>query len=106
IWVTSHYSPRKLQIDSRDLKKPGTTEAQTSGPSTLQNATSTQPATTVHLDWVLEGTHAGKKPCCQEGTYGAELASWTDTLRRPEDGIIVKKFFSAFKETKMRHNLV
>jgi len=111
IWVKSHYAPNKSQTDSRDLQgasaTAGPTPADLHGTSSSpQNTPLTQYKMTGHLEWVLEGTHTGKKPCCQEGTYGAELASWTDTLRQPEDVVLIKTFFSAFKETRLEEILV
>lgn len=57
------------------------------------------------LDWVIEGTHLGKRPCCQEGTSGAQFASWVTALIDPDDLIVTKTYYSAFKESELQARL-
>jgi nicotinamidase-related amidase len=110
IWVQSHYA---LNIPQKRLQEPEEI-APTEEPipdihgisSSLESSMSMQPVREGNLDWVVEGTHTGKKPCCREGTYGAELVSWSDSLRHSNDTIVTKTFFSAFKESSLEEILV
>ncbi|KIM30564.1 hypothetical protein M408DRAFT_328121 [Serendipita vermifera MAFF 305830] len=100
IWVKSHYAPTS-QI--------GTVVAGTNAqepPESVGNPSNAPPTTSDHLSWVIEGTHTGKKPCCQEGSFGAELVPWTKALQHSDDTILIKTFFSAFKETELEKFLV
>jgi nicotinamidase-related amidase len=107
IWVQSHYTLNVPQARSQEPKEiTPTKEPIHDISSSLESATSTQPVRDGHLDWVLEGTHTGKKPCCREGTYGAELVSWSDPLRHSNDAVVTKTFFSAFKESNLEEILV
>ena len=55
--------------------------------------------------WLVEGTHMGKKPCCQRGLFGAQLASAVPKLFRKEDTSILKHWYSSFKETALEEHL-
>ena len=114
IWVKSHYAkpskgaveepveppilPLVPQSEEETIVEPLTQHSMSSSASAMANVQ--------HLEWVIEGTHTGKKPCCQEGTFGAELVSWSDTLRHPNDLVLIKTYFSAFKETNLEQVLV
>ncbi|KAG8839644.1 hypothetical protein FRB91_011624 [Serendipita sp. 411] len=52
------------------------------------------------LRWVIEGTHIGKRPCCLEGTFGADLVPWASAMvSAEEDAVVIKTFYSAFRDT-------
>jgi nicotinamidase-related amidase len=110
IWVQSHYSLNKLQEGSQVPKGIAPTEAPIPGiqgiPPSVETEPSTQSTRGGNLDWVIEETHTGKRPCCQEGTYGAELVSWSDALRHPDDTILYKTYFSAFKGSNLEEILM
>jgi len=107
IWVQSHYTLNVPQATSQEPKEITPTEESIPDIHGIsESAMSTQPVRKGNLDWVVEGTHTGKKPCCREGTYGAELVSWSDPLRHSNDAIVTKTFFSAFKESNLEEILV
>jgi nicotinamidase-related amidase len=54
------------------------------------------------LKWVIEGTHIGKRPCCQAGTLAAEFPPWVQNLVDPEDSTLIKTYYSAFKANQLR----
>jgi nicotinamidase-related amidase len=55
--------------------------------------------------WLVEGTHMGKRACCQEGLFGAQLAPFVSKLFRKEDTSIIKHWYSSFKETTLEEHL-
>jgi len=57
------------------------------------------------LKWVIEGTHIGKRPCCQAGTLAAEFPPWVQDLVDPEDSMLIKTYYSAFKASQLRATL-
>ena len=57
------------------------------------------------LPWMVEGTHMGKKPCCQKGLFGAQLSPAVSKLFRKEDTSILKHWYSSFKETALEEHL-
>ena len=59
----------------------------------------------VDLSWLVEGTHTGKKACCQKGLSGAQLAPTVSKLFRREDTSFVKHWYSSFKETGLEEHL-
>ncbi|KAF7312131.1 hypothetical protein MIND_00225500 [Mycena indigotica] len=61
---------------------------------------STQP-----LGNLLEGTHSGKKPCCAPNTEGAEFPVEVQALQAPDDVLLTKGWYSAFKETNLEELL-
>ena len=60
-----------------------------------------------NTDWpcLVEGTHTGKKACCQKGLFGAQLAPAPSKLFRKEDTSFIKHWFSSFKETTLEEHL-
>lgn len=48
---------------------------------------------------VLTGRHAGRKACCYAGTPGAEFPQRVEDMIRDSDVVLVKTWYSAFKET-------
>jgi len=55
--------------------------------------------------WLVEGTHIGKKACCQKGLLGAQLSPAVLKLFRKEDTSILKHWYSSFKETALEEHL-
>jgi len=55
--------------------------------------------------WLIEGTHTGKKACCQKGLFGAQLAPTVSKYFRKEDASFVKHWYSSFKETTLEDHL-
>lgn len=59
-----------------------------------------------HVKWILGGTHLGKKPCCQTGQDGALIYPEITALIQPEDLMVTKTFYSAFKRTTLQEELL
>ena len=54
----------------------------------------------------LSGRHTGKKPCCYEGTAGAEFPPAVSELLDPAaDVVLTKTWYCAFKETHLEATL-
>ncbi|KAH7410656.1 Isochorismatase-like protein [Cadophora sp. MPI-SDFR-AT-0126] len=46
--------------------------------------------------WLVAATHVYHIPCCEAGTWGADIYPETLELARPDDGVVVKQGYSAF----------
>ncbi|CCA66321.1 hypothetical protein PIIN_00007 [Serendipita indica DSM 11827] len=97
IWIKSNY---RHGMPSGELESVE--------PEPSRTSHSVQPLVSIpsSLLWVLEGTHTGKKPCCQAGTPGAELVDWAAQLVKDEDVTVVKTYYSAFRRTRLLEELV
>lgn len=62
--------------------------------------------TGVPQDKFVVGTHIGKKPCCKKDTVGALIHSEIlETFKENKDIIILKHWFSAFRDTNLHEIL-
>jgi len=59
----------------------------------------------VDRSWLVDGTHIGKKACCQKGLFGAQLSPSVSKLFRKEDASFLKHWYSSFKETALEEHL-
>eukprot|EP01112_Ceratiomyxa_fruticulosa_P019697 TRINITY_DN6503_c0_g1_i3.p1 TRINITY_DN6503_c0_g1~~TRINITY_DN6503_c0_g1_i3.p1 ORF type:complete len:194 (-),score=43.87 TRINITY_DN6503_c0_g1_i3:37-618(-) len=50
---------------------------------------------------LIEATHTGKTLCCVEGTFNAEFHPRIQEQIAPHDFVLIKQFYSAFKETTL-----
>lgn len=50
-------------------------------------------------EWLMNATHVYHVPCCEAGTFGAEIDPEAWALADPRDTLVTKEWYSAFKET-------
>jgi nicotinamidase-related amidase len=113
IWIQSNYPPATKEW-KKEVAESAQGEAnyfanQSSSPTSQADGIGVQSEKPGDVpskeEWVVEGTHLGKKPCCLAGTPNAELADWVALLKQPEDPVVIKTFYSAFKRTTLRQVL-
>jgi nicotinamidase-related amidase len=49
-------------------------------------------------EWLQNATHVYHIPCCEAGTFGAEIDPEVFGFAKPEDAIVTKNWYSAFHE--------
>lgn len=107
IWIKSNYAPAteawKMEVSESARREKNCFADQ--GDNILSPGTENETNTQTKEEWVIEGTHLGKKPCCLAGTRSAELMDWVIPLQQPEDAVVIKTFYSAFKRSNLRRIL-
>ncbi|KAG8835680.1 hypothetical protein FRC17_001869 [Serendipita sp. 399] len=111
VWIKSHYAPATkewkehmnelLSIPTANAVVASVDGSSSGGSSNLRENESIYE----QLRWVIEGTHLGKRPCCLEGTTGADLKPWASAMVSEEDSIVIKTFYSAFRNTSLENLL-
>lgn len=49
-------------------------------------------------EWLMQATHVYHVPCCEAGTFGAEIDAEVFAFAQKEDVVVTKKWYSAFRE--------
>ncbi|KUJ08887.1 Isochorismatase hydrolase [Mollisia scopiformis] len=80
IWVQAIYKNR--------TEEPARMKEQTKGNGILGNN-----------EWLTVATHVFPTPCCEAGSFGAQIYPEVFTLAAPDDAVVTKGGYSAFNES-------
>ncbi|PVG02401.1 Isochorismatase hydrolase [Serendipita vermifera] len=99
IWVRSYYSSITPEARAK-LPEPSVSTTPNEDTPPHLSTNNERAGISEHLRWLIQGTHIGSKPCCREGTAGAEFVAWAVPLMDVDrDTIVTKTNYSAFKDS-------